>query len=40
MLEKLKKIVRSRAFIIGAAAVVIYTLAGFFLAQWMQGSPA
>ena len=32
MLEKLKKIVRSRAFIIGAAAVVIYTLAGFFLA--------
>lgn len=29
--EKLKKIVRSRAFIIGAAAIAIYTLAGFFL---------
>ncbi|MBI5550853.1 MAG: DUF748 domain-containing protein [Desulfobacterales bacterium] len=32
MLEKLKKILRGRAFIIGAAAVAIYTLTGFFLA--------
>jgi len=30
-IEKLKKILRSRAFIIGAAAIAIYTLAGFFL---------